>query len=473
VSKRAKLVIFVCAALLGLATIGAVGYMAWPFVSSSDINREIAQLKEQGKPVSSKEIACSRVPDTRNAAVLYEKAIAALPGNREALRSLSDFLQRQGRSDPELAAAARRAVGDYDGVLSLAEQASRRQCCRFSDDSGTGIDPRRPHLAGLRDIARVACARAILRARDGQMALAAQDIRLTIACSDALRGERMLMPFTARVAILRTAAAALEGCIDYDALTTSDCRDIYDSLGRIDLPSDFLRALDGERAYTISYFEESGNDGMSWLFSESPDTAKAPKKKGVSAAVRQFGRAVLRIDERYYLRKMDEQIKIARLPYRDIKRRKLDTDPTADAPRCAVLSTISLPLVQRATPTRDLGMAAVAGCRIALALEAYMCEFGSYPQSLEQLRSRLGWKIELDPFSGRDFIYKRLPRGYLLYSIGPDLKDDGGSPPAHSARRELGRGRIQDARPRSYSVREAWRMPDADVVWRIERSAEL
>jgi len=42
------------------------------------------------------------------------------------------------------------------------------------------------------------------------------------------------------------------------------------------------------------------------------------------------------------------------------------------------------------------------------------------------LRSRLGWKLPQDPFSGKDFVYKRQGKGFLLYSIGENLKDDGG-----------------------------------------------
>lgn len=38
----------------------------------------------------------------------------------------------------------------------------------------------------------------------------------------------------------------------------------------------------------------------------------------------------------------------------------------------------------------------------------------------------LGWKIPEDPFSGKDFIYKRQEKGFILYSIGRNMKDDGG-----------------------------------------------
>jgi hypothetical protein len=64
--------------------------------------------------------------------------------------------------------------------------------------------------------------------------------------------------------------------------------------------------------------------------------------------------------------------------------------------------------------------------RVFLALQAYKARHGGYPASIQELRSKLGWNLPKDPFSGKDFIYKRRDKGFVLYSVGPDMKDDGG-----------------------------------------------
>lgn len=51
---------------------------------------------------------------------------------------------------------------------------------------------------------------------------------------------------------------------------------------------------------------------------------------------------------------------------------------------------------------------------------------GSYPASLDELKAADLKKIRIDPFSGRDFVYRRQLQGFLLYSAGENLKDDGG-----------------------------------------------
>jgi hypothetical protein len=68
----------------------------------------------------------------------------------------------------------------------------------------------------------------------------------------------------------------------------------------------------------------------------------------------------------------------------------------------------------------------LARTQVFLALQAYKARYGGYPASIKELESKLGWKLPKDPFSEKDFIYKRQTKGFLLYSVGPDMKDDGG-----------------------------------------------
>lgn len=59
-----------------------------------------------------------------------------------------------------------------------------------------------------------------------------------------------------------------------------------------------------------------------------------------------------------------------------------------------------------------------------LALAAYRAEKGSYPTSLEALRPGYMPEVPNDPFTDRPLSYERRGGGYLLYSVGPDLKPD-------------------------------------------------
>ncbi|NLF32887.1 MAG: hypothetical protein GX591_18620 [Planctomycetes bacterium] len=63
---------------------------------------------------------------------------------------------------------------------------------------------------------------------------------------------------------------------------------------------------------------------------------------------------------------------------------------------------------------------------LALHLEIGRAEHGRYPQRLESLVGRYVESLPLDPFSGKGLVYRREGEGYVVYSIGPNLRDDGG-----------------------------------------------
>jgi hypothetical protein len=83
---------------------------------------------------------------------------------------------------------------------------------------------------------------------------------------------------------------------------------------------------------------------------------------------------------------------------------------------------------------------------VALAVERYRLQHGRWPESLADLSPRrqqglitdkhlagaagygpdLIGKIPMDPYIGKPLRYRRLADGVVIYSVGPDGKDDGG-----------------------------------------------
>jgi hypothetical protein len=88
--------------------------------------------------------------------------------------------------------------------------------------------------------------------------------------------------------------------------------------------------------------------------------------------------------------------------------------------------------------SRDKGSARLRAAQIALALIAYHQERGSYPASLSDL-AKDGWKLPLDPFTDQPYRYQQVGKGFMVYSLGPDLKDNGGT--------DYGHGRFKPDQP--------------------------
>ena len=64
--------------------------------------------------------------------------------------------------------------------------------------------------------------------------------------------------------------------------------------------------------------------------------------------------------------------------------------------------------------------------RLVAAIEAYHHENGVYPQSLDALAPSVLPELPQDPFTGASFNYARQGGGYRLYSVGANMRDDGG-----------------------------------------------
>ena len=53
-------------------------------------------------------------------------------------------------------------------------------------------------------------------------------------------------------------------------------------------------------------------------------------------------------------------------------------------------------------------------------------EKGRYPESLDELVPQYLDEVSLDPFDLKPLRYRKRQGKWIIYSIGPDCKDDGG-----------------------------------------------
>jgi hypothetical protein len=73
------------------------------------------------------------------------------------------------------------------------------------------------------------------------------------------------------------------------------------------------------------------------------------------------------------------------------------------------------------------GLAIQRTAQAALAVERYrLANRGALPPTLDALVPTYLAAVPLDPFDDQPLRYKRMPKGFSVYSIGADLRDDGG-----------------------------------------------
>jgi len=89
--------------------------------------------------------------------------------------------------------------------------------------------------------------------------------------------------------------------------------------------------------------------------------------------------------------------------------------------------TVSLGAISgRAEELRDEVVMRKSLAEVALALRVYQAENARFPAALDQLKPSCLKDVPRDIFVDKPLIYRPQGNGYLLYSVGENMKDDGG-----------------------------------------------
>ena len=91
--------------------------------------------------------------------------------------------------------------------------------------------------------------------------------------------------------------------------------------------------------------------------------------------------------------------------------------------------TALFPAGRKIQDAHDRSLQTLSNVITAFALAAYHRDNGRYPDRLDVLAPKYLKEVPRDLFSGNALIYRPALKGYLLYSVGPNGKDDGGHGP--------------------------------------------
>lgn len=430
------------AVLVLLLAVHAVLMVVW----GRQLEDRLEQIREKGEPATVADLVRKPIPDGENGALIYEKAFKLIDLKQTDDPKQSDDLV-PARYSPiarylsstheeaawnQLGPAVRRIVRETAPIYPLIRRASSYPKCSFPVNWSRGPSAFFLHPSELLQIERLQVAKAVVEAKDGHGDSATDDMLIALRVSNAGSTEpSMLFPLL-RSANVGFSYVGLNTVANIHTLTRQQARELYDEAGRISLQAGFMTALTGERTMTTWVFDDLRRDlAKLALLSTGADEESVPPShclgKVRSAVTTYLWRPISYKDEMLSLDYWDKQLDLASLPYRKIYKQK-SMDPYLVAPVYATVTRRYFPVFDGARTGRDRAEAQLAVARVAMAAQAYRSQFHSYPKSLAELSARLGWNLPDDPLSGKPLIYKRTDKGFKVYSVGTDMKDDGGIP---------------------------------------------
>ncbi len=427
--------------LVGLATTDIVLTARY----GDQVQQKLQQLHAAGKPLTAPELAPPPVPDAENAAPLYLKAAdivaphAGRPagpwGPNEAHASRVVGYSEADWGNPRDMAILAGLLRQDREALDLVSEATNRPGCVL--DINWQSAPHLDDLSKMRAVGRFLRAATLVASDQGDQAEAFRRIRLGLALSRHVAEEPTFYAFAESQAITAYSVRAGEYAISHGPWPDGPARRLAKDLRPAAPAPDPVRLVESDRVMGLESFEFTGA-GLTWRPTHTILTTggdSGPLGDLIEAAYDSPASPLLQPvyyrDELLYLGLVDRLEPLVRKPWREVA-------ATGDQ-----LVSESEHLPDWALVTRDNGVWIEVGVRrhreaeqlaaqqellqLVLGLKVYRQRTGAYPENLDPLRA-MDWPVPLDRFSGKPFIYHHQEDCLQLYSIGPDLKDDGGRP---------------------------------------------
>lgn len=399
--------------VLWCLAVGVAAFCLTSLVASWQLNRELAAVVRRGEPLRLGKLVPPPLPELQNAAPIYLRAAEALmltKSEEEGLRSTTNTLPTAD------------VLTKNQTAIRLARQAAEIPGCRFPVDYDAtnlaGI--LLPHLVKMRQLAYIMRAQAMWDARAGQTDAALRDVAALFRMSEHLAPEPMLLSGLTAVAIERMGYKTLAHVLDEVKLSPARAREFALRLPHTDWTAALHHDLLAERCFGLWAFQYASNPLDAKQLIDNPYALRSNiVRKGLGA----LWSPLWKMDEVHYLRVHERQSEALLKPGTPmISEDKL----IGELPWYAICTRIMLPALSRVGHKRDALLAYRRMALVALALNAHCTTQGQYPASLAEAQTTWGTALPHDLYTQQSFLYKRKGKKALLYSVGPNRKDDGG-----------------------------------------------
>lgn len=412
-----------------LAALALVGLLIFSFVISQDnrTRQELDEIRKEGYPASLPELNAwyEPAPDSENAAF---KVIEACDQLVAPVPSYNGELPISA-ADKELLV---RFLKENQRTLQLAHEAAGLKKSRYSMDLNQGHSVLLPHLARIKQLVVQLRNVAVLHSVEGRPEMAVQSYLDALAVSQSLDPEPLLISQLVRIAGVAIAQTAFERILSQHQLTDAQLSAISSRLHESELSgrASFIRGLAGERCLGINSFQMSPTQVMR-LFDQNSTGSTGMAFAALYSLLRIVG--ISNLDYRFYRQIMQDWIGVSKLDFPEaLERAKLTSQQLQMSMQgfrrvLRPLSSMLLPALDRAITKEAMNCCRLRDAQTAVAIERYRLRHsGALPENLDALVPDLMPSLPKDPFGGKSLRFKKLEKGYAVYSVGENGKDDGG-----------------------------------------------
>lgn len=372
------------------------------------IEAKLAAIRQAGEPVTLAECnaAYAEPPAAENAAPLYAEAFAALTADAP--------------QSPAFVARNQKA-------LALLHQAAAKSRCRYAIDLNAGENTQLAHLAKIRRCAQLLEQEALLNAGKDRMDLAAQSVLAGLRLGRSLEAEPVLVSQLVRLAVEQIAVSGLEQAINRRPFSEPQLAELQAAFREAESAdaAAIARSLATERCMGIAFFQSPAQEQRKQL--------GALGNAGSISALEDYRKTpTYNADFNFCLDQMSNLIAAANAPFPEgLDAASQWVSEVSDVrSKGYLISGLLMPALAKTLEKSATAVAALRAVEAAVAVERYrLAHNNALPDSLNQLVPQYSTAVPSDPFDGQPLRYRKAsPEGFVVYSLGPDRQDDGGTP---------------------------------------------
>jgi len=418
-SPRALVIAGIVLTLL-LAAIVALVVPKEPSATRRALEAKFAELRSNGVPVTGEEIgrALPDPPPERDARFLLAEAFRFSPGRvTRNVPVLSADMPRRGAPILDATMQDMEAfLADSDRLLAAIPDDLTR--VRFSVGWTNGFTNLLPSVfIDVRSLQQRLAIKALYESGRGDGPRAAKSLARGFDVGAIVR-DNSLVDVMVRVASAGLICDAAEQALNRVQFSAEDLQRI-DAQVKPEVIDDFSPTFIVERhlgTLTFNHMREKTR-GLRGMFINLIQRFKRPNKPAYH-------------DEDYllFLNFNEEQVKLHSRPLLERVRgyEQLTTNYLSNA--SSLTATMVMPSWSKAMRTAGETKGRLVALKAALAIERFrLANGGALPENLSELTPGYCPVAPRDPFDEKPLRYKKLPRGYVVYSIGADGVDNGGA----------------------------------------------
>ena len=450
---------------IGVLILCFIIYVTW-FLSGKPVitTDYVAELNRIVRPAADENL---------NAAPLYVEAaelVEKLPDETKELLS-----KKYNEVTSEEKQLIEKWLNENKEILDLVIAGSKKPYYwrKYANKQNTGemISILMPHLSEFRKLVHALCWRAWLNVEDGRYEDAFSDIKTCYRFGQHLRGDKSLIEQLVGMAIESLAAHTLRNILSEHKINSSALAVLQKDFEQIIAGENFAVSLETEKLFMYDeiqrcFTQDRLGGGHLYLHRLRPLSGLTgfegfDEIASFGGTLMQIGHVLFTHPNKQESREMVDGLydywgQIAHKSPAQIRAENIDIEEeTMELIEGNILLEILTPALGRVCEIAHRNKADVEAALAIIAILRYKQDIGGYPDKLEKLINADYLKVlPIDPYSGEPLVYKKMDNNFVLYSFGPNFRDDDGKMAYNKEGKPRWRGTEEDGDTVFWPVRK-------------------